>query len=406
MKIAIIGGGLTGLAAADILADNHEVTIFEKNSYLGGLAASFEYKGKKIPLHYHHVFSHDYVTRKYLKKFGLKLFWKKIQMAICVNKKKYNFTDPIGLLNFNYLSLWGKIRYGLFGLYVYTFLNPNLISNKVDAEKWLNKYAGSEVTRKLFVPLYARNKFNIPLREISARQFANRLNAKEATGLFGYPKQGLQAMIDTFEKLLSIRKVKIHKNAKIKRINCKTNTVDKKKFDKIIVTIPLPEFLKLQTNFEDKERLSKIKYCPCVSVVMGTERFLTNHYWLNILNERAHMIIQHSYLFDAYDTKISWVLRYGGSEEDLKLSDAKIKEEYLRVVKKYFPKVKIKWSKVFKEKYASPIYDKNYYKNIPRYRYGNIYFAGIAVTYPKIRNMNTALISGRRIARIIEKEEL
>ena len=36
MKIAIIGGGISGLATAYLLSDEHEVTLFEANDYLGG----------------------------------------------------------------------------------------------------------------------------------------------------------------------------------------------------------------------------------------------------------------------------------------------------------------------------------------------------------------------------------
>ncbi len=35
-RIAVIGGGISGLAAADALADRFEVTLFEKNGYVGG----------------------------------------------------------------------------------------------------------------------------------------------------------------------------------------------------------------------------------------------------------------------------------------------------------------------------------------------------------------------------------
>jgi predicted NAD/FAD-binding protein len=36
MKIAIVGGGISGLATAYLLSDEHEVTLFEANAYLGG----------------------------------------------------------------------------------------------------------------------------------------------------------------------------------------------------------------------------------------------------------------------------------------------------------------------------------------------------------------------------------
>jgi predicted NAD/FAD-binding protein len=36
MKIAIIGGGVSGLVTAHLLSDGHEITLFEANDYLGG----------------------------------------------------------------------------------------------------------------------------------------------------------------------------------------------------------------------------------------------------------------------------------------------------------------------------------------------------------------------------------
>ncbi len=413
-KIIILGGGLTGLAAADKLCDKYDITILEKQNQLGGLAASFDHEGKWIPMHYHHVFDHDYITQSYLKRFGLfnDMAWKKIRMAICVNKKKYNFTEPIGLLTFDYLSLLGRLRYALFGAYVLKLMNPSKIPEKIDARQWLYKYAGKEVADKLFYQLQGRNKFGIPLEDISAKQFAHRLKAGEVMGKFGYPRKGLKLMIDRFEEDLLRNGIKIIQNAKATEIDTKNKTITcdgkKIKYDALINTIPIPEMLKITTGLPKGyiAKLSKIKYCPCVTVVFGTRRFLSKHYWLNILKERVHMIMQHSILFDGYDTKVSWALRYGNSGEDLPLSEEEIKKIYLGVVKKFFPSVEISWSKVFKERYASPIYDKDYPRFKPDFRspVEGFYNAGIAVSYPKIRNMNTALDSGLKIAGMISHD--
>ena len=42
MKIAIIGSGISGVGLAWLLNDQHQITIFEKNSYVGGHANTVE----------------------------------------------------------------------------------------------------------------------------------------------------------------------------------------------------------------------------------------------------------------------------------------------------------------------------------------------------------------------------
>ena len=118
-----------------------------------------------------------------------------------------------------------------------------------------------------------------------------------------------------------------------------------------------------------------------------------------------HTVFHHSRLYDGYGDKVGWILRYGGSGEDLDLSGGEISKKYLKVVKKYFPEVEFKWFKVFREKYASPIYDKSYEMHKPNYKTPLkwLYHAGIAVSYPEIRNMNTALKSGLRVTGLILK---
>ena len=44
-KIAIVGGGITGLVLANLLSEKHQTTIFEKESQLGGLSAGVKKNG-------------------------------------------------------------------------------------------------------------------------------------------------------------------------------------------------------------------------------------------------------------------------------------------------------------------------------------------------------------------------
>lgn len=52
MKIAIIGTGISGLGAAYLLAPHHDVTVYEKNAYIGGHSRtiSISVEGKQVPV--------------------------------------------------------------------------------------------------------------------------------------------------------------------------------------------------------------------------------------------------------------------------------------------------------------------------------------------------------------------
>jgi len=411
MRIGIIGAGLTGLCSAYHLSKDHEVIVFEKTNELGGLASSFKQGSEFIPKHYHHIIKSNTKTLEYFKNFGLlgNNKWRRIKMRIAVNNKKYDFTDPLSLLRFNYLSFKERIHYGLFGLYTLFFLNPKKINPELNAYDWLVNKIGKSVTEKIFVPLYAENKFGIPLNNINAKQFATRIKSAEFKTKFTYPTKGFQSLINEFKKEILRNEGKIIKKSVIK-LNAKNKVITNKKkthkFDVIINTAPIPEFLEFTKGLpkDYSNQLRRIKYCSAISVCFGTEDFIDDHYWTNFFKERIHVLIQHSLLHDAYDTKINWVLRYGGSEQDLKLSDKEISEKYLGVIKKYFPNTKIKWVRVFREKYASPIYDMNYVKNKPEYLtpVKGLFHAGVAVTYPEVRNCNSALKSGEEISKLIK----
>ena len=73
-KIAIVGGGITGLVLANLLSEKHQTTIFEKESQLGGLSAGVKKNGWQWPLEnfYHHFFTSDRETINLLRQLNYK----------------------------------------------------------------------------------------------------------------------------------------------------------------------------------------------------------------------------------------------------------------------------------------------------------------------------------------------
>ena len=124
MRIAIVGGGMTGLSAADVLSEQgHQCTIYEENETVGGLAGSFKVNGVYLEKFYHHFFTSDTAAVALIEKLGWghKLEWLPTTNSYFVNRI-YHLSKPLDVLRFSYISLIDRFRLGL--LYVMTrFVN-------------------------------------------------------------------------------------------------------------------------------------------------------------------------------------------------------------------------------------------------------------------------------------------
>ena len=75
MRIAIIGAGFGGMAAAyDLKKAGHDVTIFESANYVGGLASGFKEPNWdwSVEKFYHHWFQSDNSMMGLIEELGLK----------------------------------------------------------------------------------------------------------------------------------------------------------------------------------------------------------------------------------------------------------------------------------------------------------------------------------------------
>ena len=112
MKIGIIGGGLTGLVAGHVLAQDHEVYLYEKMPVLGGCLSSYHVQDYWIERYYHHCFSGDLHLFSLLEELGLtgSLEWRKGTTGYYREKKIYPLNTPLEILKYPGLSLPDKAR--------------------------------------------------------------------------------------------------------------------------------------------------------------------------------------------------------------------------------------------------------------------------------------------------------
>lgn len=425
MKVAIIGGGLSGLIAGKILSESgFEVKVFEAQQNCGGLATSFTVQDFRIPIFYHHIFSHDETTLKVVKELGIKdLIKKKIKMGLNLNGKSY----PISYISapfWDFLTIRDKIRFGLLSLRAKIKKDWSDIEG-LNAEEWLNSAVGENVAQKIFGNIM-REKYGLPLSRLSASELAERLGEEEATGVFYYPKQGMDEVINRLIKEIEKNSGEVKTSSPVIETEVngisgriifresklikgkKTSLPFEEHADIVINTAPLPVFLKMAKGLPAAyaSKLKNIKYCRNICVDIGYQENLGDYYWLNCFDSEFGGIIEHTNLADIYPFKMAWIFKYAPSNKLWNMKDDEIAKLFIKGAQKIYPRLKVDWYRVFRSEHASPLYDIDYAKFAPGYEtpVKNLFFSGVALTYPKIRTMNTALISGIKTAEIIKEK--
>lgn len=420
MKIAILGGGITGLTAAYYLAEKgHQVTILEKEKILGGLASGFKGKNWNWNLErtYHHLFASDSDILNFAKEieFNKIYFRKPLTSSLFIVDKKlsaFPLDTPIDLLKFPLLSLVDKLRAGI--IIILLKLSPFLpIYKKMTSEEFLKKTMGNSVWNILWEQLF-RGKFGKYAGIISSSFIWARINKR--TKSLGYIEGGFQSFIDYIENKLTSLHVKTLTGYEIKAIKKRGEkfVINGNVYDKVISTLPTPVLVRLTSNiFSEKylSHFSKLKYLHAITLILETDKpILEKIYWLNICTEKIpFMVLAQQTNFvskknynNNYISYVGWYV--DKNDEKLKMKS----EELIKIVLPHLRKIsnfkfRILNSFLFKAPWAQPIFDKEFEKNKPDFitPNKNFFVANLDMTYPYDRGTNYAVKLGKEVAKMI-----
>jgi protoporphyrinogen oxidase len=396
-RIAIIGGGLTGLTAAYRLnRTGNRTVIFEKENRLGGLAAGFKKPGWDWSLedYYHHFFTSDNEAKKLIGEVGLteKLFFQRPRTAIYQKGAIAQFDSPMTVLAYPHLSLAEKIRVG--GVTAFLKATNNWQDlEKATAKEWLIKYYGKRAFAILWEPLL-RSKYAENWQEISMAWFWARIK-KRSTQL-GYLEGGFEVLIDRLAELITKKEGRICLNHEVKSLK------ELKDFDKVLITTPAENFLKL-------------KMPPMVGVItliltIKEQFFRDNTYWLSI-NEHGFpflAVVEHTNFIDPKHyggERILYVGEYYPQKHRFFREDKeKILAEFAPFLKKINSDFDLKTGitdiRMTKNLYAQPTVPVNYSKIVPKFKTDitNVFLANMQMVYPWDRGTNYAIEMGEKAA--------
>ena len=429
MRVIILGGGIAGLGTAYYLKKyNYRPVIIEKEPALGGLASSYKIDNFWIEKYYHHFFQTDKHTIKLIRELNLKEIWPPATKTGCFYDKAYPFNSPIDLLFFKPLSILDRLKFGVNILRTSEIKNFDRL-DKITAREWFTKIWGERIYEKIFKH-FLQIKFGSSINKISAAFASSRIRTRTRSGTskgerFGYIQGGLQKLFDSLSEKLDDSL--IHLNSEIMEIKKldkgfsikfkKANKVYRLKCDYVVNTLPLPIFIKIVKNFPEDfiENLRKIEYEAILCVILGLKKRLSKFYWLISMSPKIPFggIIEHTNFIPPshYNGQhIAYVFKYLNETEPLwKTSDKEIVELYTKHLKKMFPdfrKEDILWSRVSRDKYATPVFVVNYSSITPETKteINGLYLCGSFQVYPFDRNLNTILNLSYKTAKTILKD--
>lgn len=430
--ISIIGGGYTGIAAAlDLSKAGYDVTIFEADSEIGGLAGSFELSpGVKLEKFYHHWFASDTHIISLLQELGLgdKIKTLKSNTGLYFANSTFRLSKPFDLLSFTPLPFFDRIRTGLM------VVAARLINDwkKLESEtsiSWIKRHAGKKSFDVIWEPLL-KGKFGSEAPNISAVWFWNKLKlrggsrGKDGSENLLYFDGGFGGATESMKKALIERGIKIHTNSAVTKILSQDGKVtgiqtatDSFHSDKVLATLPLPLFLDITPELPESYSSSpkKIRFLGNVCIILRLNKSLSSTYWLNVADPTFPFVgvIEHTN-FDPPENyageKIAYLSKYlPTTDEMFSWSDKEWFEYCLPYVQKIFPEFSASWVNgfhVWRANYSQPVITEKYSELIPEEKtpIKNLWLSTMAQVYPEDRGTNYAIRHGRAVAkRIIEE---
>ncbi len=429
MRIAIIGGGMAGLAAAFDIARVHgmRVDLYESANHLGGLASGFKADGWEWPLEraYHHIFASDTHITSFLREIGYAgtYFTEPITASLYEKGEgyvTYPVDGPVELLTLPLLSPLDKTRAGLtLAMFKVTPFLPYYSTHTTS--ELLRRYMGERGYETLFGEMI-RKKFGKYAGNILASFIWSRIHMR--TKRLGYMAGGFQSMIDAVADSCHTRGVTIHTGATVRAMRPHErgisldididNTSQTELYDKVISTLPTPHLADVAgplLSHQEIENLRAIKHLGASNLILETqEPVFAREYWVSVCTPRipALVFVQHTNFVDRahYGGRhILYIASYCEKDDPhMTLTKEELLTRYIPIIESVAKsKVQVHASHLWRTPIAQPIFDREFLSLVPRATtsHPHLYLANLDMTYPFDRGTNYAVKLGREAASLV-----
>jgi protoporphyrinogen oxidase len=425
-RVAVVGGGFAGLAAAYRLARaGHPVTLFEKSGQLGGLAMTFPLCGTAIEKYYHHWFTSDEDVLALVAELGLgdRLQWRSPVMGMFCRGRVYRFTSPIDLLRFRPFGLAAKLRFGVVTLFLQRYPRREAFEG-VTAAAWLRRYAGREVYETVWGPLL-RAKFGRNAESISMAWIWSKMRLRGTSRTQGGQKESLGYLDGGFglvarrlaEEIARhggsvrttelVRRIEpIRGGSVVERFRVETSH-RAESFGTVVSTVAPEELARLAPELPEgfRRECMAIEHSAILCTMLVLRRSLSPIYWMNVSDREIPFggLIEHTNFIprELYGGRhVVYVSHYVYRDEPIYALDAEsLYEHYRDGLIRVQPAFRDDWIErqmVFRDDYAQPIVTPDYHLRRLQVAapVAGLYLATMSQVYPEDRGTNYAVRIG------------
>ena len=298
-SIAVIGGGVMGLAAAFELsrAGRFDVTLYEREERLGGHCAGRALAGTVCDRFYHVVLPGDTATIAWIEDLGLgpDLIWSRAGSGFYGEGRLVPLETSLDFLRFPFLSLTDKARLGRGILKAGRIKDPEGPA-AVSTGVWLNDLFGRRITERIWNPLM-RSKWGDAAPRISAsfiwasiRRLRGARRGPAGRERMGALRPGIHALIAAAAERLGKSGVRIFTGRRVLsvgpgdagRFRVRTASGEDE-HTAVLATLPDPE---LQEVLPPKTAPAgrPAEYLGILAVVLALKTGLSPYYVINLLD--------------------------------------------------------------------------------------------------------------------------